>query len=128
MGRVGVVDLESGSQGALGKRVRVVTEESVVVAEQRVVDCIVLVSDEQVLMLRDDLMADESSDFSFVSPSLSDQLISQAVPSTRMLYIRMCSLLYLNHHGCIGNVSSPGERFIPANQRICLIVVDGDRA
>lgn len=56
MGRVGVVDLESGGEGALGKRVRVVTEESVVVAEQRVVDGTVAVSDEQVLMLRDDLM------------------------------------------------------------------------
>lgn len=57
MGWVGVVYLESGGQGALGKRVRVVTEESVVIAEQGVVDCVVAVRDEQVLMLRDDLMA-----------------------------------------------------------------------
>lgn len=55
MRRVSVVDLESGGQGALGKLVRVITEESVVVAKQRVVECIVVVSDEQVLMLRDDL-------------------------------------------------------------------------
>ncbi len=51
MRRVCVVDLESGSESALSKRVRVVTKESIVVAKQRVVDCTVLVSDEQVLML-----------------------------------------------------------------------------
>ncbi len=55
MRRVCVVDLESGSESALSKRVRVVTKESIVVAKQRVVDCTVLVSDEQVLMLWDDL-------------------------------------------------------------------------
>lgn len=137
MGRVSVVDLESGGQGALGKRVRVVTKESVVIAEQGVVDCVVVaVRDEQVLMLRDDLMAKTNT---LVSPNPSDQLHSQAVESTRMPYIHtrvhhifsntaLSTSLYLNHHGCIGNVCSPGERFIPAYQRICLIVVDGHRA
>lgn len=55
MRRVCVVDLESSGESALGKRVRVVTKESIVVAKQRVVDGTVLVSDEQVLMLCDDL-------------------------------------------------------------------------
>ena len=38
MGRLGVVDLEAGGQGALGEGVRVVAEEGVVVAQQGVVD------------------------------------------------------------------------------------------
>lgn len=51
MWRVCVVDLESSGERALGKRVWVVTKESIVVAKQSVVDSTVLVSDEQVLML-----------------------------------------------------------------------------
>lgn len=48
---LGVVDLEAGSQRALGEGVWVVAEEGVVVAEQRVVDVAVWVGEQQILVL-----------------------------------------------------------------------------
>ena len=55
MGRLGVVDLEAGCQGALGEGVGVVAEEGIVVAQQGVVDGVVAVSQQQVLVLGDNL-------------------------------------------------------------------------
>lgn len=51
MRRLGVVDLEAGSQRALGEGVWVVAEEGVVIAEQGVVDGAVRVSQQQILVL-----------------------------------------------------------------------------
>lgn len=44
MWRLGVVDLETGSQGSLCEGKGVVTQEGIVVAKERVVDCAVWVS------------------------------------------------------------------------------------
>lgn len=55
---VGIVDLEAGGQCALSERVRVVAEEGVVVAQQRVVDGAVWVCQQQILMLPYYLMED----------------------------------------------------------------------
>ena len=51
MRRLGVVDLETGGQRALGEGVRVVAEEGIVVAQQGVVDGAVRVCQEQILVL-----------------------------------------------------------------------------
>lgn len=51
MRRLGVVDLEAGSQCALGEGVRVVAEEGIVIAEQGVVDGAVWVCQQQILVL-----------------------------------------------------------------------------
>lgn len=55
MGRAGVVHLEAGSQRTLGKGVWVVAQEGVVIAEERIADGGVGVSDEQILVLCNDL-------------------------------------------------------------------------
>lgn len=48
---LGVVDLEAGSQCALGEGVGVVAEEGIVIAEQGVVDGAVWVCQQQILVL-----------------------------------------------------------------------------
>lgn len=44
------------------------------------------------------------------------------------MWTKKDTTVYLNHHGCIGDICSPGEWFVPANQRICLVIVDRHRA
>lgn len=52
---LGVVDLETGCERALGEWVGVVTKEGVVIAQESVIDVVVRVGYEHVLMLTDHL-------------------------------------------------------------------------
>lgn len=106
-----VVDLEARGERALGELVRVVAQEGVVVAQERIADGRAGVRQQQVLVLRDDLR----------TSGVWDRAGGAPAPPTRGSRGRA----HLHDHGRVGHVGPPGLRQGPTHQRVGLVVVNG---